>query len=104
MAGPDASQQVIEALLDDLMWTPTTRAQHSRAGLRYGSDLTDAEWAVLEPLLPPRCRHGVPLRRFGHAAHPQARPFHMSSATDTKAHSEPPARTAVPFLARARVQ
>jgi transposase len=28
------------------MWTPTTRAQHSRAGLRYGSDLTDAEWAM----------------------------------------------------------
>lgn len=22
------------------------RAQHSRAGLRYGSDLTDAEWAI----------------------------------------------------------
>ena len=35
------------------MWTPTTRAQHSRAGLRYGSDPTDAEWAILEPLLPP---------------------------------------------------
>ena len=35
------------------MWTPTTRAQHMRAGLRYGSDLTDAEWAILEPLLPP---------------------------------------------------
>ena len=35
------------------MWTSTTRRQHSRAGLRYGSDLTDAEWAVLEPLLPP---------------------------------------------------
>jgi putative transposase len=35
------------------MWTPTTRAQHMRAGLRYGSDLTDAEWAMLEPLLPP---------------------------------------------------
>src|SRR4051812_19276418 len=35
------------------MWTPTTRAQHSRAGLRYGSDLTDAEWEVLSPLLPP---------------------------------------------------
>ena len=35
------------------MWTPTTRAQHSRAGLRYGSDLTDAEWAMLSPLLPP---------------------------------------------------
>ena len=35
------------------MWTPTTRAQHSRAGLRYGSDLTDGEWTILEPYLPP---------------------------------------------------
>lgn len=34
------------------MWTPTTRRQHSRAGLRYGSDLTDAEWRLLAPLLP----------------------------------------------------
>jgi putative transposase len=34
------------------MWTPTTRRQHSRAGLRYTSDLTDAEWGLLEPLLP----------------------------------------------------
>jgi putative transposase len=34
------------------MWTPTTRWQHSRAGLRYGSDLTDAEWAILHPFLP----------------------------------------------------
>ena len=34
------------------MWTPTTRRQHSRAGLRYGSDLTDDEWAILRPFLP----------------------------------------------------
>jgi putative transposase len=34
------------------MWTATTRAQHRRDGLRFPSDLTDAEWAVLEPLLP----------------------------------------------------
>ena len=27
------------------MWTPTTRRQHSRKGLRYETDLTDAEWA-----------------------------------------------------------
>lgn len=40
------------------MWTPATRAQHSRAGLRCGSDLTDAEWAVLEPLLPAPSRTG----------------------------------------------
>ena len=40
------------------MWTPTTRRQHSRAGLRYASDLTDAEWRLLEPLLPPPRRQG----------------------------------------------
>jgi len=44
---------VFEAFLEDLMWTPTTRAQHSCAGLRYGSDLTDGEWTILEPFLPP---------------------------------------------------
>ena len=40
------------------MWTPTTRAQHSRAGLRYGSDGTDAEWLILSPFLPAACRCG----------------------------------------------
>jgi transposase len=34
------------------MWTATTRAQHRRDGLRFPSDLTGAEWAVLAPLLP----------------------------------------------------
>ncbi len=34
------------------MWTATTRAQHRRDSLRFPSDLTDAEWAVLELLLP----------------------------------------------------
>lgn len=42
------------------MWTPATRAQHSRAGLRYGSDLTDSEWAVIEPLLPKARKTGRP--------------------------------------------
>jgi transposase len=42
------------------MWTLATRAQHSRDGLRFGSDLTDAEWAVLEPLLPPPSPIGRP--------------------------------------------
>lgn len=40
------------------MWTPITRAQHSREGLRYSSDLTDKEWAILEPLMPPPRRTG----------------------------------------------
>jgi transposase len=35
------------------MWNPTARVQHSRDGLRYGSDLTDAEWRLIEPCLPP---------------------------------------------------
>ena len=34
------------------MCTPTTRRQRSRAGLRYRSDLADAEWAILGPFLP----------------------------------------------------
>ncbi len=42
------------------MWTPTTRAQHSRADLRYGSDVTDAEWLILSPFLPPPCSCGRP--------------------------------------------
>src|ERR1700758_5502072 len=34
------------------MWTETTRAQYRREGLRYASDMTDAEWALIEPHLP----------------------------------------------------
>ena len=48
------------------MWTPTTRAQHTRDHPRHAGDLTDAEWAVLEPLLParrPMGRPPTPLRR-----------------------------------------
>ena len=40
------------------MWNPTARALRSRAGLRYGSDLTDAEWAIVAPLLPKPCDRG----------------------------------------------
>ncbi len=42
------------------MWTETTRAKYERAGLRYASDLSDAEWGVIGPLLPPRKRLGRP--------------------------------------------
>jgi hypothetical protein len=54
------SGKVFEALPGDLMWTPTTRAQHSRTGLRYGSDLTDAEWLILSPFLSPPSGRGCP--------------------------------------------
>src|SRR4028118_1479654 len=42
------------------MWTPATRRQHSRDGLRYQTDLTDAEWAVIEPLMPEPRQRGRP--------------------------------------------
>lgn len=44
------------------MWTDITRAKHARKGLRYSSDLTDAEWAILEPELPVASRLGRPRR------------------------------------------
>jgi transposase len=42
------------------MWTPATRRQHRRAGLRYATDLTDAEWAVIAPLMPEPALCGRP--------------------------------------------
>ena len=42
------------------MWTPTTRQQHSRTVARYQTDLTDAEWLVIEPHLPKPCATGRP--------------------------------------------
>lgn len=34
------------------MWTETTHLQYRREGLRYASDVTDAEWAQIKALLP----------------------------------------------------
>src|SRR5918997_1379053 len=42
------------------MWTPATRLQHSRDHLRYETDLTDAEWAVIAPLMPEPKPRGRP--------------------------------------------
>jgi transposase len=40
------------------MWTVEQRQAHERKGLRYPSDLTDAEWALVAPLIPPAKRGG----------------------------------------------
>ena len=40
------------------MWTNENRGKYSRIGLRYPSDLTDAEWAHIAPLIPPAKRGG----------------------------------------------
>jgi transposase len=40
------------------MWTTEQRRAYERDGLRYPSDLTDAEWALVEPFIPPARRGG----------------------------------------------
>ena len=44
------------------MWTPATRRQHNRDHLRYGSDLSDAEWDILAAFMPAPARTGRPRR------------------------------------------
>ncbi|MCP4208952.1 MAG: IS5 family transposase [Shimia sp.] len=34
-------------------WTETTRERYERSAARYSSDVTDGEWTVVAPLLPP---------------------------------------------------
>jgi transposase len=43
-----------------MAWTEITRRKYRRDGLRYASNLTDAEWALIEPLLPPASPLGRP--------------------------------------------
>ena len=40
------------------MWTPENRGWYDRSKLRYPSDLTDEEWALVGPLIPPAKRGG----------------------------------------------
>jgi len=40
------------------MWTSKNRARYDRSKLRYPSDLTDDEWGLVEPLIPPGKRGG----------------------------------------------
>jgi transposase len=43
-----------------MAWTEITRPKYRRDGLRYASDTTDEEWAVIAPRLPPVHRRGRP--------------------------------------------
>jgi transposase len=40
------------------MWTAKNRKRYDRSRLRYPSDLTDEEWALVAPLIPPAKRGG----------------------------------------------
>ena len=39
------------------MWTDENRGRYDRSRLRYPSDLTDTEWDLIRPLIPP-CKRG----------------------------------------------
>jgi transposase len=47
----------VEALV---AWTEITRRKYRRDGLRYASDMTDEEWTVIAPRLPPAAQRGRP--------------------------------------------
>jgi len=40
------------------MWTQENRGRYDRSRLRYPSDLTDEEWGLIQPLIPPAKRGG----------------------------------------------
>jgi hypothetical protein len=40
------------------MWTNENRARYDPSKLRYSSELTDSEWAVIAPSIPPAKRGG----------------------------------------------
>ena len=40
------------------MWTTENRPRYNRDKLRYPSDLTDEEWSLVEPMIPPAKRGG----------------------------------------------
>jgi transposase len=40
------------------MWMSENRARYDRSKLRYPSDMTDEEWALIGPLIPPAKRGG----------------------------------------------
>ena len=46
-----------------MAWTEITRMKYRRDGLRYASDSTDEEWALIEPHLPQPSSRGRTRKR-----------------------------------------
>ena len=74
------------------MWTAANRPRYNRDKLRYPSDLTDAEWAHIEPLIPPG-KPGGGKRRVAIREGDQRRDVHSE-------HRLPVARAAQGFAAQ----
>lgn len=49
-----------DTLENAMPWTEITRRDYAREGLRYASDSTDEEWAVVAPFMPARSKVGRP--------------------------------------------
>jgi putative transposase len=45
---------------ESIPWDDIARAEHNRDHLRFPSDLTDPEWALIAPMIPPSKRGGRP--------------------------------------------
>jgi putative transposase len=50
--GYDPIVVATQAMEVTVPWTEITRREYRREGLRYASDTTDAEWALIEPFMP----------------------------------------------------
>jgi hypothetical protein len=57
--------QALDSVGERSMWKPEHRRGADRSGLRYPSDLSDAEWLIVEPMIPPAKRGGrQPIPRY----------------------------------------
>src|SRR5208283_4984050 len=50
--------QALDSAGERPMWKPEHRRAADRTGLRYPSDLSDGEWLIVEPMIPPAKRGG----------------------------------------------
>ena len=52
-----------------MTWTAEHRRAADRRGLRYPSDMTDAKWALVQPIIRPAKRGGLCCINAGGAVH-----------------------------------
>ncbi len=83
------------------MWTAENRPRYNRDKLRYPSDLTDAEWAHIESLIPPG-KPGGGKRRVDIREVLNGVMYLLSTGCQWRALARPAARGAVVEVSRAK--